>query len=178
MKGSAVVRASRLKRFLPLLVVAYVLLELWLVVAVADLIGWLLVLLLLLAGFVAGASVIKRAGLKAFAAARAGNMPEGEARTAVTVAGGVLLMVPGFLTDVLGLLCLLPPVAKRLQRVPMGLLRRGPLGDAVRLQEQVRMHRPDGKVVPGEVIHEDGTPTDRYDYSRRDDAQGRGELRE
>jgi UPF0716 protein FxsA len=175
MKGPAAVRASRLKRFLPLLVVAYVLLELWLVITVADLIGWLLVLLLLLAGFVAGASVIKRAGLKAFAAARAGSMPEGEARTAVTVAGGVLLMLPGFLTDVLGLLCLVPPVARRLQRVPLTLLRRGPLGDAVRLQEQVRMHRPDGKVVPGEVIHEDDAP---YDYSRRDDAQGRGELRD
>ncbi|MEY9874722.1 UPF0716 protein FxsA [Streptacidiphilus sp. MAP12-33] len=178
MKGPAVVRASRLKRFLPLLVAAYVLLELWLVVTVAGLIGWLLVLLLLLAGFVAGASVIKRAGLKAFAAARKGSMPEGEARTAVTVAGGVLLMVPGFLSDALGLLCLIPPVAKRLQRAPMALLRRGPLGDAVRLQEQVRMHRPDGKVVPGEVVHEDGTPASGpYDYGRRDDEGPYGELR-
>jgi UPF0716 protein FxsA len=172
------VRASRLKRFLPLLVAAYVVLELVLLVTVAELIGWLLTLLLLLAGFVAGASVIKRAGVKAFAAARKGSMPEGEARTAVTVAGGVLLMIPGFISDVLGLLCLVPPVAKRLQRVPMALLRRGPLGDAVRLQEQVRIHRPDGKVVQGEVIHEDGTPASGpYDYSRRDDEGPYGEIR-
>jgi UPF0716 protein FxsA len=173
------VRASRLKRFLPLLVAAYLVLELVLLVTVAELIGWLLTLLLLLAGFVAGASVIKRAGLKAFAAARKGSMPEGEARTAVTVAGGLLLMIPGFISDVIGLLCLVPPVAKRLQRVPMALLRRGPLGDAVRIQEQVRIHRPDGKVVQGEVIHEDGTPASGpYDYSRRDEPQNRGELRD
>jgi UPF0716 protein FxsA len=172
------VRASRLKRFLPLLVVAYVLLELWLMVIVAEQIGWLLVLLLLLAGFVAGASVIKRAGLKAFAAVRKGGaLPEGDARTAVAMAGGVLLMIPGFITDVLGLLCLVPPVARRLQRAPMALLRRGPLGDAVRLQEQVRMHRPDGKVVQGEVVQEDGSPTSPYDYSRRDDEGPYGSLR-
>ena len=171
-------RASRLKRFLPLLVAAYAVLELVLLVAVAEWIGWLLTLLLLLAGVVAGASVIKRAGLKAFAAARKGSVPEGEARTAVTVAGGILLMVPGFLSDVLGLLCLVPPVAKRLQRVPMALLRRGPLGDAVRFQEQVRIHRPDGKVVQGQVVHEDDAPpAGPYDYSRRDDEGPYGELR-
>nr|WP_243639881.1 FxsA family protein [Streptacidiphilus pinicola] len=172
-------RASRLKRFLPLLVAAYAVAELVLLVAVAEWIGWLLTLLLLLAGVVAGASVIKRAGLKAFAAARKGDtLPAGEARTAVTVAGGILLMVPGFISDLLGLLCLVPPVAKRLQRAPMALLRRGPLGDAVRLQEQVRIHRPDGKVVQGEVIHEDGAPASGpYDYSRRDDDGPYGELR-
>ncbi|WP_236652200.1 FxsA family protein [Streptacidiphilus neutrinimicus] len=172
-------RASRLKRYLPLLVAAYVVAELVLLVTVAEQIGWLLTLLLLLAGFVAGASVVKRAGLRAFAAARRGTVPEGEARTAVTVAGGVLLMIPGFISDLLGLLCLVPPVARRLQRAPMALLRKGPLGDAVRLQEQVRIHRPDGKVVQGEVVHEDGTPHPApYDYSRRDEPQGRGELRE
>ncbi|WP_236654289.1 FxsA family protein [Streptacidiphilus anmyonensis] len=171
-------RASRLKRFLPLLVAAYAVAELVLLVTVAELIGWLPTLLLLLAGFVAGASVVKRAGLKAFAAARKGSVPEGEARTAVTVVGGVLLMIPGFISDVLGLLCLVPPVARRLQRVPMALLRRGPLGDAVRLQEQVRIHRPDGKVVQGQVVHEDGAPASGpYDYSRRDEPQDRGELR-
>jgi UPF0716 protein FxsA len=175
------VRSSRLKRFLPLLVAAYAVGELVLLVAVAEWIGWLLTLVLLLAGLAAGASVIKRAGLRAFAAARrgGGGLPEGEARTAVTVVGGLLLMIPGFISDVVGLLCLVPPVAKRLQRVPMALLRRGPLGDAVRLQEQVRIHRPDGKVVQGEVIHEDGAPASGpYDYSRRDAPQPRGELRD
>jgi UPF0716 protein FxsA len=162
---------------LPLLVAAYAVLELVLLVMVAEWIGWLLTLLLLLVGFVAGASVIKRAGLKAFAAARKGSVPEGEARTVVTVVGGVLLMIPGFISDALGLLCLVPPVAKQLQRAPMALLRRGPLGNAVRLQEQVRIHRPDGKVVQGEVVHEDGTPASGpYDYSRRDD-DPYGELR-
>ncbi|MEZ0069877.1 UPF0716 protein FxsA [Streptacidiphilus sp. MAP12-20] len=167
-------RGSRIKRFLPLLVAAYVLLELWIVVELAHLLGWLLVLALLVGGAVLGGWVIKRAGLRALRATTAGRLPEGDARTAVSIAGGVLLILPGFLSDAVGLLCLLPPVAKSLQRIPMRLLRRGPLGDAVRLQEQMRMHRPDGKVVRGEVIHEDGRP---YDYSHRDDEGPYGELK-
>jgi UPF0716 protein FxsA len=162
------VRGSRLKRFLPLLVALYVLLELWIMVELAQVLGWLAVLALLAGGVLLGGWVIKRAGLRALRATRKGSLPEGEARTAVAIAGGVLLMVPGFLSDVLGLLFLVPPVAKRLRRLPMRLLRRGPLGDAVRLQEQLRMHRPDGKVVEGEVIHSDGGARP-YDYSRRDD---------
>jgi UPF0716 protein FxsA len=169
------VRGSRIKRFLPLLVAAYLLLELWIVVELAHLIGWLLVLALLVGSALLGGWVIKRAGLRALRATTAGRMPEGEARTAVTIAGGVLLILPGFLSDVVGLFCLVPPVAKRLQRIPMNLLRRGPLGDAVRFQEQMRIHRPDGKVVQGEVVTEDGGRP--YDYSRRDDEGPYGQIK-
>ncbi|MBF9068933.1 FxsA family protein [Streptacidiphilus fuscans] len=174
-------RGSRIKRFLPLLVAAYALLELWIVVELAGVIGWLAVLALLAGGFVLGGWVIKRAGLRALRATTTGRMPDGEARTAVTIAGGVLLMVPGFLSDVVGLLCLVPPVAKALQRVPRALLRRGPLGDAVRYQEQVqeqmRIHQPDGKVVQGEVIHDDEPKSGPYDYGRRDDDGPYGQIR-
>ncbi|MEY9942110.1 FxsA family protein [Streptacidiphilus sp. MAP5-3] len=170
-------RGSRIKRFLPLLVAAYALLELWIIVELAGLIGWLAVLALLIGGFVLGGWVIKRAGLRALRATTSGRMPEGEARTAVTIAGGVLLMVPGFLSDVIGLLCQVPPVAKALQRIPMALLRRGPLGDAVRVQEQMRIHQPDGKVVQGEVIHDDAPQEGSYDYGRRDDDGPQGQIR-
>ena len=69
--------------------------------------------------------------------------------------GGLLLMVPGLVSDALGLLCLFPPTGKLIQRraeklrSPVGRLRPGPFGDAF---QQARMHRPDGKVVQGEVI--------------------------
>ncbi len=79
--------------------------------------------------------------------------------------GGLLLILPGLISDVLGLLMLLPPVQKAVSRYAQRTVERklrdagpGTLGDAFR---QARMHRPDGKVVQGEVIrdeHPDDAP--------------------
>jgi UPF0716 protein FxsA len=175
-----------MRRFLPLVAAAWVLLELWLLAQVAAVIGWFGVLALLLGSAVLGGWVIKRAGVRALRATAAGmrggsldgDPLKNETRTAVTIAGGLLLVVPGLLSDVLGLACLFPPTAALLRRVPARLLRRSgnPLGDAYRLQEQLRIHRPDGKVVPGEVVDRDrdrpGSGTadgdDPYGYGRRD----------
>lgn len=73
--------------------------------------------------------------------------------------GGLLIMLPGLISDVLGLVLLVPPVRSVLRRsVERSLERRvraaspGTIGDAY---QQARIHRPDGKVVPGEVIRED-----------------------
>ncbi|MBC3841822.1 FxsA family protein [Streptacidiphilus sp. 4-A2] len=138
-------------RFLPLALAAWVVLEIWLLIEVAQLIGWFALLVLLLASAVLGGWVVKRAGLRAVRATAAG---QAEARTAVSIAGGLLLILPGMLSDLLGLACLFPPTAALLRRIPAALLRRGggPISEAYRMQEQLRIHRPDGKVVPGEVI--------------------------
>jgi UPF0716 protein FxsA len=60
---------------------------------------------------------------------------------------------------VAGLLCLFPPTAALLRRLGERTLAErmqsaapGTLGDALR---QARIHRPDGKVVQGEVIRDD-----------------------
>lgn len=73
--------------------------------------------------------------------------------------GGLLLMIPGLASDALGLLLLLPPVQKAVGRYAERTVDRklrtatpGTLGDAF---QQARMHRPDGKVVQGEVIKHD-----------------------
>lgn len=168
-------------RFLPLLLAAWVVLEIWLLIQVAHVIGWGALLLLLIASAALGGWVVKRAGMRALRATAAGSA---EAGTAVSIAGGLLLILPGLLSDVLGLACLFPPTAKLLRQLPGRLLRRGggPLADAYRMQEQLRIHRPDGRVVPGEVIvgevvdeHQDGPrrsgkpkPPAPYDYGRRD----------
>ncbi len=166
-------------RFLPLLLAAWVVLEIWLLIQVAHLIGWGALLLLLIASAALGGWVVKRAGMRALRATAAGAA---EAGTAVSIAGGLLLILPGLLSDVLGLACLFPPTAKLLRQLPGRLLRRGggPLADAYRMQEQLRIHRPDGRVVPGEVIVGevvDQHPGDKpkppapgapYDYGRRD----------
>jgi UPF0716 protein FxsA len=88
--------------------------------------------------------------------------------------GGILLMVPGFVSDAAGLLLLFPPTrrligslseraARRaMLRHPAAAAEPGSLGDllqqaqqAQQADEQARMHRPDGKVIQGEVIDRD-----------------------
>ena len=96
------------------------LVELGLLIAVGQLIGvWPTVVLVVVEALL-GAFVVKRAGRRARVALQTslntGQMPGSELTDAVLVlVGGVLLLLPGFLTDVVGLLFLLP-VARPLTR--------------------------------------------------------------
>jgi UPF0716 protein FxsA len=93
-------------------------------VAVAQQVGVLATILLLLAGSLVGGWLLRREGSRAwraFAAAVAeGRPPAREVLDGMLVLlGGALVLFPGFVTDVLGLLCLLPPTRRGLG----GLLR-------------------------------------------------------
>ncbi|MEU2927475.1 FxsA family membrane protein [Streptomyces sp. NPDC007251] len=156
-------RRSRLRRYLPLGVAAWLVLEIWLLTLIAGVAGGLAVFLLLVAGLVAGSAVIRRAGRRAFQslneALRRGGSPERGGGNGLMMLGGLLLMIPGVVSDTAGLLLLLPPVQRAVSRYTESALDKrlrtaapGSLGDAF---QQVRIHRPDGKVVPGEVIRED-----------------------
>lgn len=185
-------RRSRARSFLPLAVVVWVVLEIWLLTLLADAAGGVTVLLVLVAGFVIGSAVIKRAGRRAWRnlaetlqkaqnaedATRRGETPDPDADAAgrgkgsgMAMLGGLLIMIPGLVSDALGLLCLFPPTAKLMKRSTKGWLERrasrggfaaGSLGDAYQqargAEEQIRMHRPDGKVVQGEVVRDDDPP--------------------
>jgi UPF0716 protein FxsA len=75
--------------------------------------GWAIVALIAIALF--GIWLVKREGLgtwrRAQAQMRAGEIPAAEAVDGALIAGaGLLLIVPGFVTDVIGLLLLLPPL--------------------------------------------------------------------
>ncbi|MFC1411461.1 FxsA family protein [Streptacidiphilus sp. N1-12] len=157
-----------LSRFLPLAVAAWVVLEIWLLILLAGLIGGFGVVGVLVVSALLGGWVIKRAGMRALRSTTAGMRggladtgPDAigkETRTAVTIAGGALLILPGLLSDLLGLACLFPPTAALLRRFPERWVRRS--------TEQFRIHRPDGKVVPGEVVEPDGfTKNDPYGYN-------------
>ncbi|GAB2747450.1 FxsA family membrane protein [Streptomyces bullii] len=163
-------RRSRLRTFLPLGVAAWLVLEIWLLTVVAGASNGLVVFLLLVAGFVLGSVVIKRAGRRAFRnltetlqQQQSGAMPaQGRSNSegnGLMMLGGLLLMLPGLVSDAVGLLLLLPPVqrgvSRRAERTFDRKLREagtGTLGDAFR---QARMQRPDGKVVQGEVIRDE-----------------------
>ncbi|MFB8775545.1 FxsA family membrane protein [Streptomyces broussonetiae] len=162
-------RRSRLRTFLPLGVAAWLVLEIWLLTLVAGAAGGLTVFLLLLAGLVFGTVVIKRAGRRAFQnlneALQRGTAPSRGGGNGLLMLGGLLLMMPGLISDAVGLVLLIPPVQKALSRRAERTLERrlrtarpGTLGDAF---QQARMHRPDGKVVQGEVIRDE--PRERTD---------------
>ncbi|SCK56909.1 FxsA family membrane protein [Streptomyces sp. WMMB 322] len=178
-------RPSRTRRFLPLAVAAWALLEIWLLILIGEAVGGLAVLGLLAAGFVLGVFVIKRAGRRAWqrltesiqqaqqAAQKGEAPPEGSESSrggnALTMLGGLLIMVPGVISDALGLLCIFPPTAALMRRTAQRHLERrsgfapGTFGDAYqqarRAENQMRMHRPDGKVVEGEVVRDDEPPS-------------------
>ncbi|MFG3249355.1 FxsA family membrane protein [Streptomyces sp. NPDC048187] len=161
---------SRLRTFLPLGVAAWLVLEIWLLTVVAGASSGLVVFLLLVAGVVLGSVVIKAAGRRAFRDLtetinqQQSGMTPGTPRpnsegNGLMMLAGLLLILPGLISDALGLLMLLPPVQKIVSRYAQRTVERklrdaapGGLGDAFR---QARMHRPDGRVVQGEVIRDE-----------------------
>ncbi|WP_406836426.1 FxsA family membrane protein [Streptomyces sp. AHU1] len=165
-------RRSRLRTFLPLGVAVWMVLEIWLLTLVAHATSGFTVFLLLVAGFVLGSVVIKRAGRRAFQnlsrtfqQAQGGVASPGDSGrgNGLTMLAGLLLMIPGLISDAIGLLLLVPPVQKGVSRYAQGAFERrmrlaapGSVGDAF---QQARIHRPDGKVVQGEVIR-DETPSE------------------
>jgi len=100
---------------LVLLFVVLPLIEIYVAVQVAHVVGALDTIGLLILLSVVGAWVAKHEGFSVFRHMRMaldqGRMPTNELIDAVLVfAGGLLLIVPGFVTDAIGLLLLLPPV--------------------------------------------------------------------
>ncbi|RMI38632.1 FxsA family protein [Actinomadura harenae] len=97
-------------------------LEIMLIIQVGEAIGGWPTAGLLAAGLVAGGWIVRREGRRAWHALNAalgrGELPERElGDSALVMAGGVLLMIPGFLTDVLGLLFVLPFTRPPLRRL-------------------------------------------------------------
>lgn len=96
--------------------------EIWTIVQVGGLVGPWWTIALLLAGSVLGAWLVRREGGRAWRALRealqAGRMPAREIADGMLVLlGGGLILLPGFLLDVVGLVLILPftrPVARRL----------------------------------------------------------------
>lgn len=106
-------RRAPLRRWLPLIVLLVVALEVAVFVVVGRLIGVGATVLLVLLETVVGAWLVRREGARAWRAlteaARSGVPPSREvADGALVLVGGVLLLVPGLVTDVLGLLLVLP----------------------------------------------------------------------
>lgn len=156
-----------------LLVFGYPLLEVATAYLVAVWIGWGWMLLLLLAGIPAGFAVMRNAGDAAMrdvrAAQAAGDQaagmpvagaPRDPGRHAMAFVAGLLIAVPGFWTDLVGLLLLLPPTRRLFSRRAQGWI-----DGRVTTVRMPGVRYPSGDVVQGTVIreHDEGPPAPRAD---------------
>lgn len=110
---------------MPLLAVLFLVIpvaELWVIIASSRQFGFLNTLGVLIVISMLGAWLIKREGMKVWqrfnTQVAAGAVPSNEIADGVLILGaGALLMTPGFLTDIVGLLALFPPTRALLRRV-------------------------------------------------------------
>jgi UPF0716 protein FxsA len=110
---------------MPILFVLFVLvplLELYVIVAVAHSFGLGTTLGILILVSLVGAAIVKRQGTGALTRIRAslarGELPSTHlADGGLILLAGALLLVPGFVTDAIGLLLLLPPVRAVVRRL-------------------------------------------------------------
>jgi len=143
--------------------IAFGVLEIWLLTQLAQAVGIGWTILILVAGTVLGAVLVRHEGRRAWKALNAsfanGKLPTGElADTALILVGGVLLVVPGVISDVIGLLFLLPftrPLARKV--LAFFIARR-----MNKLGLSTTYARRDVTVISGETVDE---PPDR---ERRD----------
>lgn len=101
--------------------------ELYVIFKVGDSIGWLPTLAILVADSLLGSWLLRSQGRTVWnrfqATMQAGRVPHREVFDGVLIIfGGAFLITPGFLTDVIGLLLLLPPTRSMFRR---WLIKRG-----------------------------------------------------
>jgi UPF0716 protein FxsA len=145
-----------------LVVVAFVvvpILEIYVIIQVGQVIGAWWTIALLIADSIFGAWLIRHEGRRSWdaltTALGSGRMPARElADGGLILVGGTLMLTPGFVTDLLGILLILPvtrplfrrmltrTVSRRLPVVGPDVRRPGP--------------GPQGPVVRGEVVDDDG----------------------
>ncbi len=111
-----------------LLFIVVPIVEIWVIVQVGQVIGVGPTVLLLLLDALLGAWLFKHEGRKAWTAFRdalaLGRVPAKEVVDGgLVLVGGAFLLTPGFVTDVIGVLCLLPPTRAVLRRLLAAAIR-------------------------------------------------------
>jgi UPF0716 protein FxsA len=130
-------------------------------------VGWTLILIVL--SGILGAALMRRQGLKVLAETQRkldrGELPVGEMFDGLCVLmAGTLLLIPGFLTDVVGLLLFIPPV-----RLLLGTL----LLSAIMRSRNSHIWVNGVEVGPGGRRGQNGGPVIDGDYT---DVTGRGDA--
>jgi UPF0716 protein FxsA len=141
-------------------------LEIYVIIQVGQVIGAWWTILLLIADSIFGSWLLRREGSKAWRALRIaiseGRMPAKELADGILVViGGTLMISPGFVSDVFGILAILPftrPIGRRLLARFLGRRLIGPLAGsrasftADGTFREARRPGPSDDVVRGDVI--------------------------
>ena len=159
-----------------LLLVAFIvvpLVEIYVIIQIGQVIGAWWTLLLLIADSIFGSWLVKREGSRAWRALRSAlderRMPARELADGMLIlVGGTLMLTPGFVTDIFGILCILPATRPLGRRVLAGVISRrlvgvgfpagstgfptAPYGPQTR--QRPGPATPENGVVQGEVVDE------------------------
>lgn len=153
--------------------------ELYVIVQVGQEIGIFFTLLLLISVSILGAYLLKREGAATWKRVREqmarGKVPTAEATDgALILMGGALLLTPGFLTDIVGLLLVFPvsrAAVKRGVRKLMGGWM-GPAGYAGAKIYETRASRVSRQRAPGSPPPDQVQPHPLPEGSSEDDSRG------
>ncbi len=165
--------AARRRRF-PwwLLLVAFVvvpLVEIYVIIQIGQVIGAWWTILLLIADSLFGSWLVKREGARAWQALQVAlaqrRMPARElADGTLILVGGILMLTPGFVLDILGVLFILPVTRPVARRMLTGVFSRRLIGagfptgatgpTASWTQQRPGPMDPDDGVVQGEVVED------------------------
>ena len=143
-------------RFWPILFFAIPVVEIYFLIQVGSVIGagWTIFLVILTA--ILGVNLLKEQGMKTLMKANQamsqGQVPAMEMMEGILLAiGGVCLITPGFFTDAIGFICLLPFTRKGIIRA---LLLKSTVASTYSVHKE-NYHRNDNKTIEGEFHRED-----------------------
>ncbi|WP_101759681.1 FxsA family protein [Oceanicoccus sp. KOV_DT_Chl] len=130
-------------RYFFLLFITVPILEMWVLIEVGSRIGALNTIALVFLTAIAGLALLRQQGLDTLLRVnqkmQQGQLPAEEILSGLMLAiGGALLLTPGFVTDLLGFACLLPPTRKLMV---VALVKRGIL---MATQQGAGFQRPAG----------------------------------
>ena len=146
-----------------LVLFGYPLIEILLLWWVASMTGWAIAILLIIAGFPVGAALMRNAASKASLVASTPDehKPRVARSSALMFASGLLVVVPGFATDLIGIILLIPPIGNRVVKafsswIGTRMVSMPGFGNAGFTGRQFASY-VDGEVIRGVVISEGDT---------------------
>lgn len=146
----------------PLLFIIIPLVELYLIIKVGTYIGALWTVILVVVTAVIGINLLRMQGIATLRNAqntmRMGELPAMEMMEGLALAvGGALLITPGFLTDSIGFLCLIPVTRKAIIRYMMSntTVNMYSSGASYRQPRNDQSGNKSGRVIEGEYHRKD-----------------------
>ena len=150
-----------LLRFLVVLFITLPLLELYVLIQVGGLIGVMPTIMLCVLTAITGAALMRYQGLRTITTLQEklarGEFPAQDLLEGVILlCGGILLLTPGFITDILGFICLIPPCRTWIARI---------LGQQL-VQRSSARQTASSVTIEGEYWREERRPDPRLDQRK------------